>query len=230
VPLRTPEHLSIEERLEALTAMARAKAKKAGLTPVGPVDFARIIGLHDNQVKQWRSDLNTGNTHNGRPTPEPPGETWLLSDNRPAWATAICEQYGRAYQRGDKKFTADLELDPDLEPLGEASVAILAGARSSNTVVQWVRRGVIPEPTWTVSGSRVWARCVIEAWLAARNGAKSDRVQTSSRSQAQMARLLVERLKELNLIDVDVEAHIVTIRQGAVVPVTEIEAVALDAI
>jgi hypothetical protein len=76
----------------------------------------------------------------------------------------------------------------------------------------------------------VWARCVIEAWLAARNGAKSDRVQTSSRSQAQMARLLVERLKELNLIDVDVEAHIVTIRQGAVVPVTEIEAVALDAI
>lgn len=47
--------------------------------------------------------------------------------------------------------------------VGLAEIAELVGV-GRNTVDQWRRRGILPDPLTTVSGNPVWARQDIEAW------------------------------------------------------------------
>ena len=63
----------------------------------------------------------------------------------------------------------DASWDTDTMPpergvlVGPTEVADLLGVKVT-TVYQWVHRSLVPEPWDTVSGTRLWARSVIEDW------------------------------------------------------------------
>jgi len=52
------------------------------------------------------------------------------------------------------------------QPVGEREIAPLLGVQP-NTVHQWRKRGLLPEPRWTVSGMPAWDQAEIEAWARA---------------------------------------------------------------
>lgn len=61
------------------------------------------------------------------------------------------------------------------DPIGLADIAELLGVERG-TVAKWRYRGVLPEPTWTVSGRPAWARDVIERWAVETGRLESPRL------------------------------------------------------
>ena len=56
-------------------------------------------------------------------------------------------------------------MTPASTILGPGEVADLLAVRRK-TVAQWRLRGVLPDPTWTISGVPIWRREVVLRWAA----------------------------------------------------------------